>query len=329
MVHRYIDPNQQLIDTKVAAALCVGGAVKYKLVENSNISKQWIYEYVVPSMRAFFGEENRISDVLALPLLWACFEPTMQDRVPAVIRNRIREAYTLCRRLDEDVNPVCKIQLTVYRVADQVCVDELTGIITGTGGDDGAQLEAAQTIGAQQEHIQQLMLQLQETKQQVASLQYSMEASIGGLRTDMGRQFSTVNRNIGRVAIQPPVRRAAVTGNGTVVTTATGLVVELSPHPRTLADLWTEYMHGIGGRKAAKDFTPSERGRVKWKYCRRKVVWDTIGRLCNSGYTVAAACRKIRMTYGIRLSVTQIINAMVKDRRLHRGRGHPNLRVTV
>lgn len=40
----------------------------------------------------------------------------------------------------------------------------------------------------------------------------------------------------------------------------------LSRNPRNLATLWREYMEGIGGRKAAKDFNASDRGRVKRMY---------------------------------------------------------------
>jgi hypothetical protein len=53
---------------------------------------------------------------------------------------------------------------------------------------------------------------------------------------------------------------------------------ELCPRPKSLHELWTEYMFGIGGRKAAKDYTPVERGRCRHKcYCCRKLVlWDCI-----------------------------------------------------
>ena len=43
-----------------------------------------------------------------------------------------------------------------------------------------------------------------------------------------------------------------------------------------------EYEFGSGGNKAAKLFTIAERGAVKHKYTRRKVVWDCIQRQINS-----------------------------------------------
>ena len=97
---------------------------------------------------------------------------------------------------------------------------------------------------------------------------------------------------------------------------------ELSPHPRTLHDLWQEYMYGIGGRKAAKDFSSAERGKVRHKYCRRKLVWDTVSRLVRAGYTAETAIDRIYQCYGRNQAVSKIINEM-KVHKQHGG--HPNL----
>ena len=101
----------------------------------------------------------------------------------------------------------------------------------------------------------------------------------------------------------------------------------LFPRPRTLQELWTEWMVGIGGRKPAKDFTTQERNHrlVKQKYYRRKVVWDKIRQLIDAGSNEQDAMYRIRQCYGFRMSVTQVINFMLHDRRT-RG-GHPNLAV--
>lgn len=48
-----------------------------------------------------------------------------------------------------------------------------------------------------------------------------------------------------------------------------------------MAVLWDEYEYGVGGNKAAREFTPAERGKVKFKYSRRKIVWDVINNMCN------------------------------------------------
>ena len=89
------------------------------------------------------------------------------------------------------------------------------------------------------------------------------------------------------------------------------LRAELSP--RNLHVLWQEYQEGIGGdRKAARLFTTEERGKVKHKYHRRKVVWDLISRLIRAGHT---ACDRIYNVYGQDKSVTYIINKLKNDRR--------------
>jgi len=74
-------------------------------------------------------------------------------------------------------------------------------------------------------------------------------------------------------------------------------------------------MVGSGGRKAAREFTPAERGRVKHKYTRRKVVWETILRLMQAGLTSDNAIDRIYAVYGQELTVTEIINRMLRDRR--------------
>ena len=62
-----------------------------------------------------------------------------------------------------------------------------------------------------------------------------------------------MNGNVRRIAVQPGARQAAP-NNG-----APAMAV-LSPLPRNLHVLWLEWTNGIGGRKAARLFTPQERG---------------------------------------------------------------------
>ena len=96
----------------------------------------------------------------------------------------------------------------------------------------------------------------------------------------------------------------------------------LSPLPKTLEQLWTEYKFGVGGRKPASLFTAAERGKVKHVYSFRLNAWDAIAKLVNSGMTSNDACQKIYETYGHGLTVTKICRALCSDKK--RG-GHPNL----
>ena len=103
----------------------------------------------------------------------------------------------------------------------------------------------------------------------------------------------------------------------------------LSGNPRSLRELWQEYQFGISGRKPASQFTPAERNNrahgLKQKYYRRRHVWDTIKRLVANGHTVDAAIGKIRDVYGHSVSVTRIIDGIIRDKKRYAGGIHPNL----
>ena len=74
---------------------------------------------------------------------------------------------------------------------------------------------------------------------------------------------------------------------------------------------------GIGGRKAAKLFTSEERGKVKFKFHRRKHVWDCVAELVRAGFTAQVAIDRICQVHGEDSAVTTIINKMQMDKRNH------------
>jgi hypothetical protein len=75
------------------------------------------------------------------------------------------------------------------------------------------------------------------------------------------RQLDAINRNVQRLQVQAPVvRRAGAMAAAAAANAQDPPAVvqqegraELCPRPKSLHELWTEYMFGIGGRKAAKD----------------------------------------------------------------------------
>jgi hypothetical protein len=144
-------------------------------------------------------------------------------------------------------------------------------------------------------------------------------------RTD--QNFRVLNRNINRIAIQP-ARRVGAGRNLNAENAAEGeqYVSNLSPTPRTLHVLWQEYEFGIGGRKPARLFTPAERGKVKFKYSRRKVVWDVIAARVRAGETAQVAIDHIYEVYGAGKTVSYVITMMQRDRRVYNG-CHPQLQV--
>ena len=183
-------------------------------------------------------------------------------------------------------------------------------------------------LGITTDHFNGLFVQLQQQRQQIEAAVERFETKITTITKHYNNMMAVTNRNINRIAIQPP-RMAGVNeqqyNNDQMEFDGINRPAVLSRCPRTVFDLWTEYQHGLAGNKAAKDFTTKERGRCKGIYCRRKSVWDIIDRMIRSGaqYTAATAIDRIYQCYGRRLSVTQIIDAIIADKS---NGGHPNLR---
>merc|ERR1712087_383052 len=91
------------------------------------------------------------------------------------------------------------------------------------------------------------------------------------------------------------------------------LVAELSKSPKTLYDLWTEYIVGSGGRKAAKNFSAKERTRVKDNYYRRKKFWKKVETMIKSGMSSGEAIDRIYQAYGRKSTVSAIVKKLIRD----------------
>lgn len=79
------------------------------------------------------------------------------------------------------------------------------------------------------------------------------------------------------------------------------------------------YQTGIGGRKPARDFTAQERGRDKYRFYRRKHVWDIVVNLVNAGVQARVAIDRIYNHYGANRSVSNIIKDIMRDKRNNGG----------
>ena len=205
--------------------------------------------------------------------------------------------------------------------------------------------------------LQNWMLQLQSGFMSLRRENLELRNEISAMTLSMERGFQIVNGNVRRVALQPARRRdttamvrtatmtdataaaaLAAIGEGaaedTVVAGERAMLAPalamtnpatLMPNPKSLFDLWTEYLFGVGGRKPARLFSETERGRVKYKYTRRKVIWDVVRDLVSLGHSSQRAIDMIYNVYGPQTSVTDIINRMRKDKK--NGTLNPNLRI--
>jgi HEPN domain-containing protein len=349
VVDRYIDVNLPYPDAKVAAALCMGGPCKYVLKNGSGITTNWLLEHVVPNIRQSEHFQDPVATVLALPLLWACFNMDAQAFVPNDLRNRIRDAYAVIRQLEPAENPVAKILLVVTGEDAEVYIDEVFNPDEQPPpppGDNNMDHpnppnlpnNINNTRGLAHANFQALYSQNVALRREVQELR----AELQSLAERETQRFGILNTSIRRIALQP-VRFARNNGNANNEANnneannnnnnANNLIDDnnemdnnatLSPNPRTLFVLWQEYEFGIAGRKAARLFTAQERGRAKYSYHRRKVVWDKISQLIRAGHTAQTAIDMIYQAYGVNTPTSRIINQMRADRL---NGGHPNLQV--
>jgi hypothetical protein len=202
------------------------------------------------------------------------------------------------------------------------------------------------------------MLQLQSGFLSLRRENVEIRNNIAGILQAMERGFHIINGNVRRAALQParrvprPPGGAAATAAATAATAAAITAAAagaddqgaealerallrpalamtnpatLMPNPRSLYDLWNEYLHGVGGRKPARLFSETERGQVKYKYSRRKVIWDVIRNLVSLGHSSQWAIDMIYNVYGPQTSVTEIINRLRKDK--NNGTLNPNLQI--
>jgi len=232
---------------------------------------------------------------------------------------RIRTAYAAVggRELPIGENPVKKVPLVVTGYDGVVNMDEL-------GGEGGVNDQGLRLGDSSEDKLMAIYSKIDGVTRRQA--QAEAQTQLYHSRTD--RKLENMDKNLRRIARQPVQRVLHVdtAGGGGVVEQEQAQegasIASLSPRPRDLHLLWLEYEFGLGGRKPARQFTAMERGKVKFKYSRRKVVWDTIDRLIRCGYTAQVAIDRIYVVYG-QTSVTHIIDRMRRDAI---GGGHAALR---
>jgi hypothetical protein len=139
-------------DAKLAGILAVGGPVRYKLKADSHIRNSFLQGIVTPKMHDNFGadQSNTIVDVLALPLLWACHEPTLAHMTDHAVRIRIQKGYNNIRCANPEIyNPVIKLSLHISRVENQVFIQDTIAL-----GDQPAVGEGAHPVTASFQPVQ-------------------------------------------------------------------------------------------------------------------------------------------------------------------------------
>ena len=188
-VNKYINVEQLPTDGKVAAVLCIGGPVKYKARAGSHLTFQFIKDHVVPGIFQHFtaDENNKITGILGLALLWAAHQPGLEHMMADEVRLRIRNAYANIRGENPaDWNPVAKIPLIVTRVENNLCIDELAMMNPDVAPDAAPmdvehqeqQINHGQALMGHREQLQSVLNQVHHIWQQQSETQQGMREEV-------------------------------------------------------------------------------------------------------------------------------------------------------
>lgn len=322
--------------------MCKGGAIAYVVHPDSGISEQWILHHIVPHPRDY-GIDPQVCLVLGRAVLWALFDPIQRRRIPEHRRQQMLLAYQGLgdrNTLPEGENPVQRKALVVVGHDAEVVMDLVSDEIGN--GSSGTSLSL--TLAQRNQEVRLLSSQVLQLRHEQIDTRAETERQFAMLRRRLGRMDNNLSRLANRsfqplrrfnavaVGAQPTTTNTSVTDTSTSAPTAfndedtpmetvedlvrtPSLIARLGNRPKTLNDLWKEYVFGASVEyKPAKDFTRSEKGKCSSTYCRRNVFWEKVSEMIRMGYSAENAIDKIYDVYGGNMTVTQILNAMMNDR---------------
>lgn len=327
----YDDVELDYVDAKVAAVLCPSGVCNY-VVKDSACSDDWIISNVTPKIAENLG--NVLAVLFGKAILWLCFSE-YKEHMPIEMRQRITAAYDIVRTLPQGENPIGKRLVHVSGEEGTVYMEDIEeepeDVPAAAQGQPAGPNRRNNSNGSNR----QLLLTILANQH---SLQRAVTENSNGLadvRGTLRAQNSTMNKLIRKIDANPTRLLLRAANNNTAnnaerrqeqaapaprsprrqVDDNCDENALLFPNPKNLYQLWTEYELGIGTRKAAKFFTRAERGRFKFKYSRRKIVWDLMAARIRAGDTYSTVIDNLYAHYGPNSSVTTIINGIRQDRK--------------
>jgi hypothetical protein len=203
VVNRYIIFEQLATDAKLADVLAVGESIRYKLKDDSHVSLQFLKSTVAPTMHEHFGADpsNSIADVMALPLLWACHEPSLAHMINPQVLARVQQGYNIIYgKHGITYNPVYKVTLHISRVENLVFIQD--AVTMGEGGGDATGSQSA-TSATQSSQIQTLLLSINRLDKRQAKNQQQLQHHMSELCSYTATQFKQVHTNMNQFAASP------------------------------------------------------------------------------------------------------------------------------
>lgn len=316
---RYTDVRLPYPDARVAAALCVGGPIKYAVRNGAPVTRAWVFQFVIPNFVRTKG--GQLSDDvlwnLGLALMWGCFDDSAKDYIPDQLVDRVKTNWVAVQGADGAVNPIVRIDLAVTGQESELHIAEIIA-----DGEELAEGGGGTGVGGWgYEHFRILYSTLHNVRREILETQFLHRNELGRELHHLGERVRILQQITRRQAMIPFRRNRAANVEQVGEEEHGEPLAQIDPrarlaaHPKTLYDMWNEWEQGLGGNKAAKLFSATERGRCKHSYCRRKLVWEILARLVRAGYTPQVACDTVYGVYGQNMSVTRIIQGIKDDKR--------------
>ena len=184
---------------KVASVLCVGRPVRYQLKADTEVSHAWLLANIVPGFCEHFEDDpaNKIADVLALSLLWACHNPPVASRtVSSSVVGRVTAMWAIhCVEKElprhELGNSVEKVVLQAHWYENQLVIDELVAVPEGPGAGNGIDpLVVANRVAGSQQQLSILTNQVHQVKLDLAQVKMELSTAIAELQNYDERQLT-------------------------------------------------------------------------------------------------------------------------------------------
>jgi hypothetical protein len=248
-------------DARTASRLCVGGPIKYEVLEETGVLRGWLMENVNPLTKEMLSQD--VAGTLGAPLLWAAFDDDWESFMPAYMRDGIRNRFFASSPMwDAQQNPVKRVLLSIHENEGELFIQTIQmneqGIVLGAlvQGQGGNVLE---TVAAIQHHVAAIQREQFEIKAELELFRKEERVTNRVLTMAMQRMSRQPGRILGQArVVQEPVQVENDDDNADALH---GPPAMLSKNPKTLHSLWREFEEGLGGRKPAKMFTARERGK--------------------------------------------------------------------
>jgi hypothetical protein len=125
----YIDPEDVYADATVAANLCLGGPIKYKLHEAvaGSITTEWLGDNVVPYIAQRYENDLEMTRTLGLALLFVMLDNDACESlsIDAQWYQPVRDAYAAIPTENKPEQPVLRRPLHIYRVGEETFIEEV------------------------------------------------------------------------------------------------------------------------------------------------------------------------------------------------------------